>query len=341
MGGLLAGLDALVVATGLLFALFLLSAVLRPLLVSVLGQAPFIGGWLASNVDSGLARFQATIQGPANASIGILADALQWVAYQLTALTNGLAAFGGELVNGLVRLRDVTVPYLVGLALAQAEGLVAEARNAAAAGLQSLAATVAGDIQLARSEALQLTNAARAEASAASGAVLSTLEADLAGAERTAGQLFQEAKLEAQADLGLAEGVLTSLISQARSDALAAAGAVEHDVQALSRAAGVLVADSAAVLGGDIAAAEARANAAVGALESRVGAEVDSILKSGPWGGLVQLYEGGEAALAASVQTLVLDGLKAIRSEIGSVEAIRAKYGPEIAAATARLRAGQ
>lgn len=341
MGGLLAGLDALLVATGLLFALFLVSAVLRPLLVAVLSQAPFIGGWLASNVDAGLARFQSAIRAPADASIGILADALEWIAYQLTALTNGLLGFGGELVNGLQRLRDVTIPHALGLAEARLEGLVSDARNAAAAGLQGLAATLAGDIQAARGEAVQLVDAARAEALAASGAVLSTAEGEVRQAERAAAGLVTAAELTAKQDLGLVEQTLASLIAQARADALAAAGAVEHDVQALSRAAGVLVADSAAVLGGDIAAAEARANAVAAQLAAQPAEAISNLLHSKEWIGLVQLYEGGEAALATAVEGLVSQGLAAIRSEIGNVASIRARYAPEIAAATARLRAGK
>jgi len=339
--GLLAGLDAFLVALTLLVAMLVTAQVLRPLLVSVLSQAPFIGGWLASNVDAGLARFQSSITGPANASMGIIVSSLLWLVGMGRGLLQVLQDLPNAIWGSINTLATVTLPHAVGLATSHLEGLVTDARNAAAAGLAGLAASVGADLAAARAEAVTLTTAARADALAASGAVQATVEGELAQAEKTAGSLFTQAEADAGAALGLAEQTLTGMITQARADALAAAGAVESDVQRLAAAAHVLVADSASVLGGDIAAAEARAGQALSSLGSTVQGEIDSVIKSGPWGGLVQLYEGGEAALAAKVETLVIDGLAAIRSELGSVEAIRAKYGPEIAAATARLRAGQ
>jgi hypothetical protein len=338
VGGLLAGLDALVVATGLLFAMFLVSAVLRPLLVSVLSQAPFIGGWLASNVDSGLARFQSTIKAPANATIGILADALEWIAYSATAFSNGLLEFGSELVNASWRLVNVTLPHGLALGLLQAEALAGAARDYALGLVQSLAVSLGRDIQLARSEAVDLVAAARAEALAASGAVLNTAEAELVAVERTAAGLVTAAELTAKQDLGLAEQTLASLISQARADALAGVGAVEHDVQALARAASVALTDSTAILGGDIQAAEARAARAVSGLEAETQKSIEGILNSLPWQALAAAVGAGEEVLKSDVRTLVLAGAAEIRKTLGDVESVRARYGPQIQAALAELR---
>jgi len=337
--GLLAGLDALLVALALLVAMLAVAQVFRPLLVNVLSQAPFIGGWLAGNVDAGLARFQASIRAPAESSLSIITSTLQWLTAQGWGFAQGVSGLAGGLLASINRLSTVTIPHALDLAEARAGELADAARGFALAQLQELAVSLGGDILAARSEAASLVDQARSEAAGAVSAAESVVLLEVRKVEQTAGELFQQAERDAGLAVAASEQALGDLIRQARADALAAVGAAEHDLQALARASRVALVDSQSILGGDIAAAEARAQQAVGALEEQTAKSIEGILSGLPWQSLAAGVGVSEAMLQADVRTLVGLGAAEIRRMMGDVESLRARYGPEIKAAAEQLRA--
>lgn len=337
MPGLLAGLDALVVAVGLLVALLVVSAVLRPLLINVLGQAPFIGGWLASNVDSGLASFQNAIRAPADASLGLLTSLLVWADTHLRGFVQGLLDLGNGILWTTWTLATVSIPHAVGQGLQQAEALIGEAR-AYALGLVQAAEQRAGALfTLAEQDAAALVTAARQEAQQEVGAAERVVLDEIRKAEQAAGQLWQQAEYDAGQLVAASESKLAQLVQLARQDLGAAVGAVEHDLQQLAKAERVLIEDTTSILGGDIQAAEARAQAALSGLEEATQKSIEGILNALPWQSLAAAVGASEAMLQAEVRTLVGLGAQEIRKAVADAPALRAKYGPEIRAALAQL----
>lgn len=337
MGALLGGLDALLAASGLVLAVLVGSLILRPLLVAVLAQAPFIGGWLASNVDSGLARFQAAISPLAQSSAGLLADMFYWLADAGGSLLAALASLPAETAAALGRLKSLDLPALEARvdgfaagAAAEVHRLLSGALGAAVAGLEAAVAAAraaaAGLFQAAQAEALSLEAKAEAEA-----------EALVAAARAEAVELVEQARAEAAAGLGEAEALARDLAAAEREAMLAAVGLAERDLQALARAEGVALRDSVSLLGGDLAAAEARAEAALAGLDASLQRSIEGILASLPWQSLAATAGAGEAVLQADVKTLVALGAQEIRKAMGDAEALRAKYGPQVRAALAQV----
>lgn len=340
MGGWLAGLDALVVGLAYLFALLTTRFVVRPLLVSVLGQAPVIGGWLTSGIDARIADFERAITPAANASMGTLISALDWLTLQGRGLLGAVTALSDAVYAGLYHLGAETLGHAVGLGLQQVEALVAAARGYALGLFQRAEADTVYWIRAVESEAEGLAAEARKDALGEVSAAERVVLDEIRKAEGVTGQLFQRAEYDAHQLIDASEVRLAELVSRAREELAAADAAVEHDLQQLGKAVGVAVADTAATLGGDITAAEARFQAALAGVESGLGATIDEVIKSGPWGAAVALYEGGQAALAADVETLVRESLKQVRQEIGNAEALRARYAPRVRAAIDQLKAG-
>lgn len=338
MPGLVAGLDALLVACVLLAAMFAVSTIFRPLLINVLAQAPFVGGWLASNVDSGLANFQRAITGPANASLYLVSSSLDWLATQGRALTTGLTdALGAALWTSWV-IATVTIPDAASKTLQQAEALAQDARGYALGLWQSAEHDIATSSSMAEAALGGAVSVLRSDLSSEISAAESVVLLEIRRAEQNAGALFSQAEYDAQQAVAATEIKLADLVSRAREDLSAAVGAVEHDLRTLAEAERVALADSTSVLGGDIQAAEARANQAIGALEESTQKSIEGILSGLPWQSLAAAVGAGEAMLQADVRTLVGLGAKAIRDELGNAEALRAKYGPQIQALLSQVR---
>lgn len=339
--GLLAGLDALVVALALLGAMFAVGAVFRPLLVSVLGSAPFIGGWLAANVDRGLASFQRSITAPANASLYLVTSSLSWLATQGRAVTSGLTDALNAVITSLQTLATVTIPAAISASEQRVEGLIEGARAYALLQVQALEVRLQGDLSRVEADGAALVDSARREALDEVSAAERVVLQEIRKTEQATGQLFLNAEHDAQQLAASAEQKAVDLVAQARALANAGIAAVEHDLQALERATGVLVADTTAVIREDIGATETRTKAQVSAIEADLQAQIDQVIKSGPWGALVAAYEGGEVALKADVETLVKASLAEVRALLGDAEAIRAKYGPAVRAQIEQLKAAR
>ena len=341
MGGWLAGLDALVTGTAYLFALLAARFVLRPLLLAVLGSAPFVGGWLTSHLDGAFSDFERRINPAAEASLGIWVSALGWLVTQGWNFANS----AGDLADGFYawayNLVTVTLPHAGGLAEQYLEGLISDARGWALLQVQAAESRLRAEVALAEGDARALVDQARSEALSEVSAAERIVLEEIRKAEQAGGQLFQQAEYDAQMATQAVEQRAVALVDQAKAAASAGIGAVEHDLQALAQATGTLIQDSTAVIREDLGQSETRTTEALNAAESRLQEEIDAVIKSGPWQTLVAAYEGGEAALKADVEVLVAEGLKQIRGEITNVEALRAKYAPIIRAQISQRQAAR
>lgn len=338
MSGWLAGLDAFIVGLAYLGALLATRFVVRPLLVSILGSAPLIGGWLVSNVDSGLSAFERAITPAAEASMGTLTNAWDWLTGQAKGLLADVAALADAVYLGLWQLATVTLPHAIGLAVQQAEATARDLLAVAEADLNSLSATLSARLDAAAQILEGLIANARREAQEEVSAAERIVLDEVRKAEQTAGQLWQQAEYDAGQLVAASESKVVQLVALARQDLGAAVGAVEHDLQQLAKAERVLIEDTTSILGGDIQAAEARAQQAIGALEAETQKTIEGILSGLPWQSLAAAVGAGEAVLQADVRTLVGLGAQEIRKALGDAEAIRAKYGPQVQAALQQLR---
>lgn len=275
-------------------------------------------------------------------------------------LFDALAAADSAIYNTLRGWTDGAVqPFtaLVGRVVATAESLTANpldfARHAYAAIVRLFEVDIPWAISVAETDAALLFR----QAEGAAEGLFRRLEQELAGlAARLAGlgleiQQVAEAALAHAYDLahqaetyalGLARevvGYAESLVGQEAGRAYAAEQAVldtaKAEVAQVERDLGQAVAQVENDLGGAVqgledklAQARAELEHDISGFESVVKAEIEAVLKSGPWGAAVAAYEGGEAALKADVETLVTLAAAEIRRQLGDVESLRAKYGP-------------
>lgn len=340
MGGWLAGLDALVTGTAYLFALLAARFVLRPLLLVVLGSAPFVGGWLTSHVDQAFSAFERQINPAAEASLGIWVSALSWLVTQGWNFANSAGDLADGVYAALHTLVTVTLPHAGGLAEQYLEGLIEDARAFALLQVQAAEARLQVEVALVEGEGRALVDQARSEALSEVSAAERVVLQEIRKAEQATGQLFQQAEYDAQQVAQGAEQRAVALVEQARAAAAQGIGAVESDLQRLAQATGTLIEDSTAVIREDLTAGQAQTKQALDAAETRLQEEIDAVIKSGPWAVAVAAYQGGEAALKSAVSDLVRAGLAQARAELADVEALRTKYAPQIAAALELTKQG-
>lgn len=341
MPGLLAGLDALLVAAVLLAAMFAVSAVFRPLLVNVLSQAPFIGGWLAGNVDSGLANFQSSISGPANASLYLLSSSLEWLSQQGRGLTRGLTdLFNAALWTSWV-IATVTIPDAAGKTLRQAEALVADARGYTLGLFQQAEHDLTTSFGLAEAAATAAVSVLRSDLESEISLAESAALREVRRAEQAAGQLFQQAEYDAGQAVALAESRGVALVNQVETTLNRAVGTIERDLKLVEEQALAQLPEALRTLERDLNAVRERAEARGPELQRNLSAQIKAVIDSGPWQTLVAAYAGGEAALQANVEALVRAALVQIRHELADATTLRLKYGPQIRAALALLESGR
>ncbi len=340
MAGLLAGLDALLIALGFAVVLLVLTSIIRPLLVSVLGSAPFIGGWLASNVGGALGRFSNSLQGPANAALGVLSGSLGWLEWAGRSLVTAEVALHTAALSAISDLRRLDIPAALASAVAHAEGLASDLRAWTLLGIQDATNGLRGLIDAAASNAAGWVLAARLEAQG----LFSVAESDAVAlegkAEGLALDLVNGARAEAVILAGRAEAVAQSLNTIEHEFATSALLVLTTDVQRVEAAAHVALSDTAAILGADITEAEKRAGDVAAQLAAPIEASLQGILASTPWGALAAAVGVGEEMLKADVETLVRAGAAEIRRSLGDAESIRARYGPQVRAALAQIKAG-
>lgn len=277
MVGILAGLDVEVVAIAFLFAVLVGVLIVRPLLVALFAQAPFIGGWLSSNVDAGLAAFERSLVGPANAALGALSSTIDY-----------LTSSWGQLVSTVSSLAQLTYTAAWRIVNLQLPALEERAGAFASALFAQLLAIVNADVAAARAEA----SAAVAVAEADAVALFQQAEAlahDLAAAEAVA-----------LADgLAVAEGLATAQVRAERAFVTDQLLGVRQEIaDAFTQAQAALTA-AEAVLEGDI-------GAVAGNLGDALQRDVDSLLAQikADKDALAAALTGTAAGLAADIAAI-------------------------------------
>jgi hypothetical protein len=333
-------LDALVLAAVFLAALLGLAAVLRPLLVAVLKDMPLVGGWLSSNVDAKLGDFVRAITPGANAAMPALTALLRQLYVAAWSFLSDVAD-GFEVLGKVVDdLKSLDVPKAVGDAETLAQTWIAAARSDVLGVVRDVETRLDGVVDRLRSELATVYGQALDYARGLVGLEVERAQQVEQALLGDAKALALEAERAALAEVGRVEQEAQSLVAFARQEAQVAASAVERDLQALANAERVALKDSLSVLGGDIQSVEQRANAALSDLDKSVQKSIEGILASTPWAALAAQVNTGEAMLQADVKLLVALGAKAIRDELGNVEALRAKYVDQVKAAAEQLGAG-
>ncbi len=230
MAGILAGLDVEVIAIAFLFAVLVGVMIVRPLLVSVLSQAPFIGGWLGSNVDAGLNAFEVAIQPAANSALGALSSTIDWLASSWAQITDTLAGFGELAQTAVYKITTLILPAL--------EERVTAAWSAGVNGAEALAAQ---EVATAEAAASQLVAAARTEAANATAAALT--EAQNLAAANTA---------LAQGLFDLAEQAATAQVQGERDFVVGQVLGINDELDALRTQTAAALAQAEAALTADI-----------------------------------------------------------------------------------------
>lgn len=263
MAAILAGVDGEVIAVAFLFAVLVGVLIVRPLLVAALGNAPVIGGWLSSNVDSALAAWERGIQPLAAGALGALSSTIDWLAWAWGSLLST--------ITGLAQLAYAADWRIVNLALPaleqRAEAAASSALQAAEAGLRGAIAAEAGAAARATSaltvEVTGLFNAAEADIARLAVVAASDAAAALQAAEQTAA--------------GLAQAERAFVVSQILG--------VEAEIQASFNRAVALSAAAEAALRGDLGQVSDE-------LRAGIQSEVDSLLRQ---------IEADKAALSAAL----------------------------------------
>lgn len=278
MAGLLAGLDAEVVALALLFVVVAGVVVLRPLLQSIFAGAPWPISWLGQNLENGLAAFGRAITPMAESSLWILGSTIYFLQTTWSDFVNAAPALARAVYASSWRLVMVTLPHELGLLQSTLEQAITAARayaleqaleaaRTAATALSGLEARMVAGIAAARLEALQAVQQAEYEAAQLAGKVAADAAA-LSQADRA----FTVEQVRA------AEGHADDLFSQSVAITAAAEAALRSDLggeaqalhQALSGGVSRLeqeISTTQALAAGSIAGALATAMAAVKAIE--------------------------------------------------------------------------
>ena len=340
MFGILAGFDALVIALAFAAALLVTGSIIRPLLVSVLSSAPFIGGWLAGSVDRSLANFQHGLMGPANAALGVLASALNWIETWGRSLVWVLVNLHTAIWTDINAIRTLSIPQAVGQALARAEALVADARAAALLGVQEATTALRGLIAQAETTGAALVNGARLEALGLFTQARVEAVALEGQAESVAHGLFLQAEADATLLAGRAEAVAQQLSAAEHTFAAGVLSTLTTDLQRVEAAAGVAISDTRAILGGDIAEAEKRAGNVAAQLAAQPAEAVKNIENSPEWHLLQALVGNGGALLETELVSLARSALKGVQDEMGSLQPMIARGQSLVEAFRADLRKG-
>lgn len=338
MPGLVAGLDALLVALVLLGAMFAVSAVFRPLLVNVLQQAPFIGGWLASNVDTGLRGFQSALIAPANASLYLVSSSLDWVAQRGREIVQGLTDVLNAALWTSYVIATVTIPDAVGRGLAQAENLVNAARAEALGLFQTAEHDVTTSFLRAEAGAAALTSALRSDLEADIQAAETVVLLEIRKAEQATGQLFQQAEYDAAQATAQVERQAGALFQQAEADLHGITDAIRRDLAVVADQAEAQLPEALRNLGRDLEAVREQAAAQGPEFQRNLDQEIADLKASAPWQLIANLEAEGENVVGTALADLVKVSQGALHAEVAGAKALQAKLAPFVRAVTAELR---
>lgn len=280
----LAGLDGEVAAIALLFALLVGVLILRPLLVALFSNAPLIGPWLASNVDSGLAAFERAMQAPARAALGSLSASIDWLTSQWTQLTATLSGFASLAATAVTKITTLAIPAAEERVIGYADAQLAAAASNLRADVMAAEKLAAAEVAAVQAQAVNLFHQAQADALA----------------------LVAQSEALAQALAQVAEAQATAQIQGERAFVVDQLLGVQAEIEAAVTRVAAAAAAADAALQGDLGSIEAQ-------LKGQIQTEVDSLLR---------LIEADKAALAAAL-TGSLAGVIADVAAIKALECLK------------------
>lgn len=241
MAGLLAGLDAEVIAVLFLIALLAAVIVLRPLTTKAAANIPGLGSVLGPAVDNFWVSLVGALAPASSSALQVFTSSLNWVTGQWSQLVATVVGFAQLAYAADFKIITGIIPHAITAAVVQLETLVTAARAYSLGLFKGAEAAALLEVAAAEVQAKALTDQATA------GAVLlfQTAEADAAHligvAEADAVALATAERAFAIAGIATAEGYAQTLLSQA----VAQMHAIEAGI--LGQLGGVAVADQEAL----------------------------------------------------------------------------------------------
>lgn len=338
MAGWLAGLDAFVVGLAYLGALLASRFVVRPLLLSLFGSAPVVGGWLRSQVDSNLAQFERTITPAANASMGTLISALDWLTSQGRGVLNGVSSLADATYSALYHLGAETIGHAVGVSERWVESLVEAARGYALGLFRQAEYDAKSFLGQAEADAVALTSAVRSEARSEVQAAERVVLDEIRKAEQATGELFTKAEYDAQQFGQRAEAVAAQLVAGAELLFGTALNTIQKDLNAIEDQALAQIPEALRNLNKDLEAISAQVEAQPEEARRNLDKEITELKSSAPWLLITDLVKEGEGLVGTAIIDLVQVEQKALRAEIAGAKALQSTLGPFVRSITAQVR---
>lgn len=291
-------------------------------LQSMKASAPGLFGPLFDALIGADAAIYNRLRSWTDPAIQPFSDFLGRVTAGVESLTQNPLAFAQATYGALWRAFNVAIPGAITTAEATAQGLFQTARGEA----QTLFSKAEADLQ---------------QAGVTLQAGLLALQLWLQQLGAYAQQLFAQAEQDLAATASRVEAEIGQAVGQEAGRAQAEEARIAQGVTAdLSQLVGEVQAGFRgleAVVNQDVGDLDARVRAARDFMETEIAGfeklaqdEIDKVLASGPWAGLVAQMGTGEALLKSDVQTLVMLGAAAIRKQLKDVDSIRARFAPEI-----------
>lgn len=294
-------------------------------------HAPGLFGPLFDALISADSAIYNTLRAWADPAVRPFSDAVDSVAGALRELITNPLAFARSVSAALDRAFNVAIP-----------GAVTEAINFANAALNNLRAWAEGEVQ-----GVQQVAAGLAADLAGLGQRLDlALGQLLALILHTGSQVSAYALgLFTQAEQDFARGVAVEAerAQQAEAEVAAAveaeAARAEAEVQAWAQAVRVEVGQIAHSLESDVLQARTDLGNELHGFEDTISKAVEDVINGSPLKLAEALGDAGKRALAADVEALVTVSAAEIRKQLRDVEALRARFGPQVTAAGRKARA--
>lgn len=322
-------LDVLLVALAALLITFAWSLIFGRVLQAVRGITPGLFVPLVDALISADTAVYNALRGWADPAIAPFTNLLGRAAGAIENLITNPLAFARATYAALERVFTVTIPAAITQAEGVANGLWQDAVNR----ISGAVAYVEGDLGVLRSAFQASFTSLLGDL----GSVTSWAQAQFGRVESDIGRAAGQLEGEIGSAVGQEAARIDSLVGTVRNDLLGDIASVENYASGIAAGLSSDLGRLSAGLESDLAQARADLEKDVAGFGDLVSKTVGEVIQSGPWAAAVGLYEGGERALAADVETLVTLGAAEIRRQIADAEALRIKYGPAIESALAKL----
>lgn len=325
-------IDALFVAVAALLVTFAWTLIFGRALQAAKGRVP---GLFAPLFDALLAADTAiynALRGWADVAVQPFSDLVGRVIAAADALVTSPLAFARATYDSLWRIWNVEIPGAVRYAASAAAAAGAQAEAFAQGLFQALQQASAGLAADLAGLGQRLDESVQA--------VLASLSAGLHQALDYAYSLAQQVASYAAGLVALEASRAVQAEQQVAAEAGAEAARIEAEAQAWAAAVRVEVGQLAAGLSSDVARARAELEAELGNFQDVTQAAIAGVINSSPMKLAEALGEVGAAALAADVEALVTLSAAEIRRQLKDVEALRAKFAPQIAQAFGKVKVG-